>query len=261
MIIRSKLLGIIIIIVIFGGIAGTMVTGQWQTLSPGKGGGESIITIDQSTGLIAPEDISGSSSLSLISESFDIPMDILIKAFALPSDINPDIFKTQDFETVYPEFEDGQEIGNGSMKWFVALYTGLAYELESDDEDTYLLQSAVDILKKQAELSEDQVAYLDTHAIEVNFDPNEITVGLVESDSALSGEQTAEEHSEDEMTVAGKTTFADLLNWGVPEEAIEGIIGGEMPNRLTNVKDYCEGQGLSFGTIKSSLQVEVDKLK
>ena len=258
MIIRSKLLGIITLVVIFGGILGTSAMGLWKTTSSGSS--KSIILPVENTGLTNPDEISGSTSLSFISDSFDIPVKTLIKAFALPEDINPASFQTKDFENIYPEFEDDQEIGNGSMKWFVALYKGLPYDIEAEGEDTYLLQPAVDILKREATLSEEQIAYLDAHTIEVDFDTQSVERNLPEEEPQVKEEQTGE-NTEDEMTVAGKTTFADLLGWGMTQEQIEAIIGGEMPNRLVKVKDYCAEQGLSFGTIKASLQVEVNKLK
>ena len=62
------------------------------------------------------------------------------------------------------------------------------------------------------------------------------------------------------MIIAGQTNFADLLDWEVPVERIEAVIGGEVPNRLMLVRDYCTENALSFGGIKTSLQAEVDKL-
>ena len=57
--------------------------------------------------------------------------------------------------------------------------------------------------------------------------------------------------------------FARLAVWfqSINSLPIEAIIGAEMPHCLTNVKDYCTEQGLSFGSIKTSLQAEVDKLQ
>ena len=108
MIIRSKFLGIISLVVIFGGILGTSAMGLWVTSS--SGGSTSILPVEP-VSLTNPDEISGSSSLGFISDSFNIPVDILIEAFALPKDIDPALFKTKDFENVYPEFEDAQEIG------------------------------------------------------------------------------------------------------------------------------------------------------
>ena len=247
---RSKTLGVIIAIVIFGGIIGTSALGLWK---PQISNASVKIQANEGDGAYNPDDIRGSHRFSDISTLFDIPLEILSHAFALPADVDPATFQNKDFETIYPEFDGEQEIGNGSMKWFVALYTGLPYELETDKEDTYLLRPAVDILKSHAVLTAEQVAYLDTYTIEIE----------IESQSSKEAESKSEnaESQKDEMTVAGQTTFADLLDWGVPVDQIEIIIGSEIPNRLILVKDYCFENGLPFGVIKIDLQAEIDKME
>jgi hypothetical protein len=69
------------------------------------------------------------------------------------------------------------------------------------------------------------------------------------------------EHLALEKTITGKTTFQELLDWGVPKEAIEKVIGGGLPPSSAVIKDYVTGQGMTFSTIKTQLQVEVDKTK
>ncbi|PWB49555.1 MAG: hypothetical protein C3F13_19355 [Anaerolineales bacterium] len=69
------------------------------------------------------------------------------------------------------------------------------------------------------------------------------------------------EHITLEKNVTGKTTFQDLLDWGVPEEIIAQIIGGDLPALNTLVKDYVTQQGIQFSTIKTALQAEVEKAK
>ena len=71
----------------------------------------------------------------------------------------------------------------------------------------------------------------------------------------------ATEHIIAEKTITGKTTLQQLLDWGVPEEAIQQIIGGELPALSTVIKDYVAGKGLEFSSIKAALQAEVDKIK
>ncbi len=78
--------------------------------------------------------------------------------------------------------------------------------------------------------------------------------------SPLEGVTENVDRKQDAMLVAGKTAFADLLDWGVPVEQIEAIIGGEIPTRLMLVYDYCAENGRSFGGIKAALQAEVDSL-
>ena len=264
---RSKTLGVIIVIVIFGGIMGASALGLWRIQSSrapalartqvsesvGETAGQAVEAYD-------PAGIRGSHRFGEISEWFDIPLETLARAFALPADVDPSLFKTQYFDTIYPEFEGEEEIGNGSMKWFVALYTGLPFELEEDEEATYLLRPAVDILKSQADLSAEQIAYLDAYTIEmepVGYSPPE---DEPQSSEERDGEVRNVGGNKDEMVVAGQTNFADLLNWGVPVEQIEAIIGGEIPNRLMSVRDYCTENELSFGETKADLQAEVDKL-
>jgi hypothetical protein len=61
--------------------------------------------------------------------------------------------------------------------------------------------------------------------------------------------------------VTSKTTFQEVLTWGVPQASIEKILGGAMPGAGTVIKDYMAAKGLEFSSIKTALQVEVDKTK
>jgi hypothetical protein len=69
------------------------------------------------------------------------------------------------------------------------------------------------------------------------------------------------EHVAPDRVVNAKTTFQNLLDWGVPVEVIESIIGGTLPPGGAVVKDYVTEKGLEFAPIKTALQVEVDKTK
>ena len=94
----------------------------------------------------------------------------------------------------------------------------------------------MDILKSHAVLTAEQIAYLDKYTIEMEIgsEPIEYNLPADESQSNEEVDRKSENavHEGDEMAVAGQTTFADLLNWGIPVEQIEAIIGGEIPNRL-----------------------------
>lgn len=68
------------------------------------------------------------------------------------------------------------------------------------------------------------------------------------------------DHSPTERRVNARTTFQELLDWGVPVEAIQAIIGSDLPNPGTVVKDFVTAQGQEFSSAKNALQVEVDKL-
>ena len=268
--IRSKTLGIIIVIVIFGGILGASALGLWKTESVRNPNsvqrnasiGEEAES-NAGTNILLPGDIRGNHRFGEISEIFNIPLEILSHAFALPSDVDPVNFNNQGFETIYPHFEGEQEIGNGSVKWFVALYTGLPFEFEDDEENTYLLRPAVEILMSRADLTAEQIAYLEAYVIEIDYEIPDFLPpdSVLQSSVDVAGEGKETKLKQDEMVVAGKTTFADLLDWGVSAEKIEAIIGSEIPNHLMLIYDHCTENGLPFGQIKAKLQVEVDALK
>ena len=69
------------------------------------------------------------------------------------------------------------------------------------------------------------------------------------------------EHVAADKTVTGKTTFQELIDWGVSKEAIQQVIGDELPTLSTVIKDYVTQKGTSFSEVKSALQKEVDKTK
>ena len=267
MILKSKPLAIIIVVVLFGGILFSTAMGWWQTESSKDA---ALITEGEFAGMPNPADIRGSYSFGDVERNFDVPAATLLKAFGAPEDTNPDVFKAKDLETLYADQEF--EIGTASLRLFVALYTGLPYEM---DEEVYLPKRAVEMLKSQATLTDEQIAYLGAHAVAVG--PGLASVPQAEdSSSAAEGETETEpqaeapspaeeaEHVEGEGVtdgqIKGKTTFKDLLDWGVSQEVIEEIIGGEMPNPLTVVKTHCDTQGLYFGDIKTAIQAEIDKV-
>jgi hypothetical protein len=69
------------------------------------------------------------------------------------------------------------------------------------------------------------------------------------------------EHVVSDRTVTGKTTFHDLLDWGVPQDAIQKVIGSDLPETSMVVKDFITGKGMEFPTVKSQLQSLVDQTK
>lgn len=155
--IKSNQLAILVVIILFGGIFTSSAMNMWKTEStkiPNR------IKEGVFEGAYNPEDIKGSYSFGEVSTLFDIPLEDLAYAFDLPQEIEASTFKNKDLETIYHDL--AFEIGNGSVKLFVALYKGLPYELESD---TYVLENAVELLKDKAELSTGQLEFLDAHTI------------------------------------------------------------------------------------------------
>jgi len=58
----------------------------------------------------------------------------------------------------------------------------------------------------------------------------------------------------------GRTTFQELLDLGLPQETIEQVIGGPLPDPAMRVKIYCDENGLDFEPVKEQLQLEIDRL-
>lgn len=158
--IKTTTLGILVLGIVFGGILMSSAMNLWITEStkvPDK------IVVDGAEGGYDPADIKGSYTFGEVSELFDIPLEDMASAFDLPEEIDAATFKNKELETIYADQEP--EVGTGSVRLFVAFYKGLPYELI---EETYLLANAVEILKEKANLTQEQLAYLDAHTVTIS---------------------------------------------------------------------------------------------
>ena len=240
MMLTSKPLAAIVLVILFGGIIFSSAIGWWLTESTKEA---ATFSEGEFAGLPNPADIRGSYTFGDVENNFDVPATTLAQAFGVASD-DPSTFGVKELETIYADQEF--EIGTASVRLFVALYTGLPYEIV---DDLYLPKRAVEMLKSHATLTPEQTAYLDAHAV------------ILEGMSAPVAQ--TEEHTEEVSTdriIKGKTTFQEVLDWGVSQETIERIIGGPMPNPLTKVKDHCLEVGLNFEEVKPAIQAEIDKV-
>jgi hypothetical protein len=249
----SKPLAVIIVVILFGGIAFTTAMGWWQTMSTKEA---ATYTEGEFAGQANPADIRGSYTFGDVEKNFGIAPAILAQAFKVESG-DPAAFQVKSLEEIYGD--SGYEIGTASVRLFVAFYNGLPIDLSTD---MYLPEEAAGLLKQRT-LTPEQWTYLEAHTV-----PRSASAAVTapEAGAAPSSESTpaAESTSSEESTeklVKGKTTFQEILDWGVSQEVIEQVMGKPMPNPLTTVKDFCTEQGLSFETIKPALQAEVDKVK
>jgi len=240
--IRSWALGLIVIVFIFGGIGVSSVLGYWQTES-------TKIPATYQTGELAgqynPADIRGSYSFGEISKLFNIPLADLGTAFALDPAVNIAEFKAKDLETAYAGMSLNVEVGTDSLRVFVALYNGLPYTLA---DTTYLPEGAVAILKAKANLTGEQSAFLDTHSVAIS--------GLVKPTTTTVPTETTAVN-----TIVGKTTFQQLLDWGVSQADIEAVINDKMPAASTTLRDYATQKGLEFAGLQTTLQAKVNAVK
>ncbi|MCB0119031.1 MAG: hypothetical protein KDD72_08375 [Anaerolineales bacterium] len=245
MTLTSKPLSVILIVLMFGGIMFSSAMGWWATESTKE---PVRFTEGEFAGMANPADIRGSYTFGDISNSFDVTPEVLAQAFGITSD-DPATFALKDLETIYLDSE--YEIGTASVRLFVAFYTGLP--LDTTGEEIYLPQFAVHILQAKGNLTPDQSAYIDAHtAIIDRSTPAE--------GASANADPNPENEAENEYMIKGKTTFGDLVSWGVPKETIEIILGTSMPDPAMKVKDYALANGLDFETIKLALQAEVDKV-
>jgi len=252
----SKPLAAIIFVILFGGIMLTTATGWWQTESSKQ---PATFTEGEFAGEANPADIRGSYTFGDIEKSFNIPASILAQAFVIETS-DPAAFAVKGLEEIYAASEF--EIGTASVRLFVAFYNGLPMDLSTD---MYLPENAAVLLKAQT-LTLEQLTYLEAHTVPnpaaASDSPEAAPLPVTESaPEAVTTPHAATSAESTERLVKGKTTFKDVLDWGVSQEIIEQVIGAPMPNPLTKVKDFCTEKGLDFEVIKPALQTEVDKVK
>lgn len=232
-------------------VSGSKAIGYWSTSASKV---PRTIEEGEYAGAADPGDIRGSYSFSDTEAAFGVPVDVLAQAFQIPDDIDPGAFQNKALEDLYP-LED-MEIGNGSVKLFVSLYTGIPYDYESAGD--LLPDTAVRILEQEGRLSDSARSYLETHTLSMN----EVSASEMASESdSLPPEATHDAASDASETplIKGKTIFQEVLDWGVTQEDIEAVLGQPMGHPLTEIRGFCQENGLEFQSVKAELQTLVDQ--
>ncbi len=261
---NSHILAPVIVALFFGGILASMAMNLWVTES-------SKVAMKYSQGEYAgqanPADIRGSYSLADIEANFGIPVAVTARAFGAADWANPGDFKAKDLETMYEPAPNG-EIGTDSVRLFVARYLGLPYA----PEDTTLLPPAA-LEELKSKLAPADLKALREYAYPADMmsaDPTSAVPGqaAVESTAAPAAEPAPAPKAEsatgdhavaadEDRTIKGKTTFYDLLSWGVTKATIEKIMGMEIGATSVAVRDFCAEKGLEFSEYKTALQAAV----
>jgi hypothetical protein len=246
MTLRSKHVVPIVLVVFILGIGGTMIFNLWQTTS-------SKVPATYSSGEFAgeynPADIRGSYSFGDIEEAFAVPVTALAEAFAVDDTENPAAFLCKSLEELYGAMQNG-EVGTDSVRWFVALYTGLPY---TPEEDTLLPSASISVLRER--LNETELETVRAKTVDLSAVSQEYGAGP----ESPAPEQT-DTHTETEAgEVKGNTTFGELLSWGVSKEAIEQALGLPIGKAGVTVRDYCIENGIEFSTVKDALQRAADQ--
>lgn len=246
--IKTMTMGIIIFIIIFGGIGTTLAIDLWSTTSskvPAK------IKNGEFAGSYNPVDIRGSYTFSEVADLFEIDLQVLYKAFNIPTETKGTEIQTKDLEDLYEE--SGGEIGNESVQLFVALYKNLPIELD----EIYLTKQATDLIMQGNEnLTNEQRDYLGDHTLDINPASISIKTNL----DRVSTDTSESETEESENVVKGSTTFQTVLDAGVTKKEVEEIINAPMPPLNQTVKDYCIDVGVSFQDVKDKLNARTENL-
>jgi hypothetical protein len=254
----SKPLAIILVVLMFGGIIFSKVQGWWETESTKEA---AVYTEGEFEGQANPADIRGSYTFGDVEKNFDVPAELLVQAFGVQTN-DAAAYPVKSLEEMYTT--SLQEVGTASVRLCVAFYLGLPFDLSTD---IYLPQSAAEILNSR-DLTPENRIYLDKHIVP-NLNSEILPTTPMpqpqreETVSEVEVPVSTEEHAPivEEGVIKGKTTFAELLNWGLEADRIEEILGVQMPlSTGMTVKDFCTQNRLSFETIKADLQSEVDKL-
>lgn len=69
------------------------------------------------------------------------------------------------------------------------------------------------------------------------------------------------DHVATDGTITGRTTFQELLDWGVSRQTIQAIIADDLPSASTTIKDFITQKGMEFSPVKTSLQEALDQVK
>ena len=72
------------------------------------------------------------------------------------------------------------------------------------------------------------------------------------------GTAEASDHDASDRVVRGTTTFQDLADWGLDDDAVRRLVGGSLGAPRLTVREWCAGKGIGFGTVKGTLQALVD---
>ena len=249
---KSIPLGILVIAILFGGIAVTSAMNLWQTESskiPAR------YTEGEAAGQYNPADIRGSYTFGDINKNFGIPLADLQAAFRLPAGGDVAAVKVNTLETLFEDL--AVEMGTGSVRLFTAFYLGLPYDLASNEE-TYLFPEAAAVLKSSGKMTPDQVEFLSSHTLTDEQPVSDTAAPAVEATQSPTPAAAATEHTAPAGTITGKTTFQQLMDMGLSAEEIQTAIGEPVPDPATAVKDFAAAKGLEFSALKTTLQSMLD---
>jgi len=236
--IKTSVLGVLVVVLFFGGIGVSMLIGRWNVTSTKR---PVLIRSGEFVGMPSPTDIRGSYSWDDVSAAFSIPVGQLLSAFngRVGSE------KVNSLETLYAgKVPEGMEIGTDSVRLFVSLFTGLPHEAE---QGTVLPSTAISVLQQNSKTDSVRLAEVSARAVSVK-----ITAGDEGGNTASSKKEALRQNSAS-ISFTGKTTFKELKNAGFDMQKVELITG--TPTSLESIiKDFVAAKGMEFSEVKTKLQ-------
>ena len=265
-VVKGWIVGIVILVTMFGGIYLTIGTGHWSTSRAPE-------PVKLETGEYSIADIRGSYPFADIEKFFGVPASLLFEAFMIPEDQRTDKFLIKDMKGMFAPVEiAGQEIevGTDLVRVFTSLYSGMPY---TSEETTHLPESAVEGLIREQKLDETQTEYWKTHTFalylagetppaeetaqaEASPKPEEQTETPSEASPQVEEAPSPQEQTETApaIEIKGRTTIGELLEHGMTKEQFLELAGVEMPDdKAIKLKDFAEANELDMDTLKTKI--------
>jgi len=213
---------VLVLAVFLGVIWGFQAAGVWSVSGKLSNDGEAILPVASDVNTIK-----GWMTLEQISTVYNVPIAEILAQFELPADAAP--------ATALKDLETDLFSVTGLREW-----------LQSRSEPVAPVGATPDSTLQPTEPPVQLPPTSQATPVPAQVEPT--------------AAPAATEHVAPARTITGKTTFQELLDWGLSEDAIRQIIGGELPALSTVIKDYLTGKGLEFSPIKTALQAEIDKI-
>lgn len=231
---------ILFLLILFGGIGLSQWAGWWESESD-------KIPVLTDTGEYDPGDIRGSYTFGDVEAVFGIPSAVLTEVFGIETP-DPAAFPIKELEEIYadlpmvfPEYTD-VEIGTGSVRFFVKLYTGIESDLAIPE---YMPLAGLSYLLDAGLITEE--VYTQYLPLAVDLE------GYAMAYDSEGAEEAVEEEEHVESLVKGKTTVQEVLNAGIGIDELEDIMGMTLENRGALIKDLCIENDLEFSLVKEQI--------
>ncbi len=208
-----------VLLIMLGGVIIASGLGLFDTESSKSA---AAIKTGEFEGKADPNDIRGSFSFADISRQFGVEAAALAAAFGIEGkDEEISAFQLKGLEEKYAGLP--QEIGTSSVRLFVGFMTGLPVELGA-----YIPLQAADIIRRSASgLTEERLAYLESHTIDLAVRP----AGTMEGPSTgeAAGDPAVAQDEAGSKTVGNseETASQQSANLNRPEPAVSSITQSE----------------------------------